>query len=100
MSNCPICLEQLSNEIKTSCNHLFCKKCLDTWLSTKHTCPLCRNLLKQPSEIINNRMNLQIDVNAEIIQSFAFHSNHFNVQETIRNYTHFDFDSDEYTFEI
>ena len=25
------------------CGHIFCKKCLDLWLSAHKTCPMCRN---------------------------------------------------------
>jgi len=39
---CPICLENLNenNTIKTTCNHIFHKSCLETW---NHNCPLCRS---------------------------------------------------------
>lgn len=39
---CPICLGNLNenNTIKTTCNHIFHKSCLETW---NHNCPLCRS---------------------------------------------------------
>ena len=40
---CSICSEQLSNPIlETSCQNLFCGKCILTWMAQKQTCPLCR----------------------------------------------------------
>jgi len=43
---CPICLEEIINERtgwKTSCGHLFHKKCLrESFLSATENCPFCR----------------------------------------------------------
>lgn len=43
---CSICLETIKkNDIKSqcvNCNNCFHKKCLDTWLQSHNTCPLCR----------------------------------------------------------
>ena len=46
-SECSICLNKINNIVKTKCNHLFCKSCLEKWLDEKlipneHNCPLCR----------------------------------------------------------
>ncbi len=39
---CPICFE-LNNDIKLiRCQHTFHKTCIDKWLTTNPTCPLCR----------------------------------------------------------
>lgn len=27
--------------VKTTCNHVYCKPCIDKWLSSHHTCPVC-----------------------------------------------------------
>lgn len=27
--------------VKTTCNHVYCKSCIDIWLSNHHTCPVC-----------------------------------------------------------
>jgi len=41
---CPICLEELSNEVATTkCNHRFHTGCLLTWrCDPSHRCPCCR----------------------------------------------------------
>ena len=49
--NCFICMENyVSNEFKRvlpNCNHYFHKRCIDKWLKTNATCPICRdNLIK------------------------------------------------------
>ena len=42
---CTICYEiQQEEDFKTlSCNHTFCKKCINAWLQINDTCPMCRN---------------------------------------------------------
>jgi hypothetical protein len=43
---CCICLiEQSSTFVKTKCNHIFHKECIDEWLKTNTTCPMCRRVL-------------------------------------------------------
>jgi len=44
-NKCPICFEKITinNSVNTDCKHLFCSGCFFRWLSTKNTCPLCRN---------------------------------------------------------
>jgi hypothetical protein len=41
---CSICYEFYddSTSINTNCNHIFHNECLQTWISTQDTCPLCR----------------------------------------------------------
>ena len=41
---CPICYEALeaSPSGATSCGHVFHNTCLNEWLLTRHTCPMCR----------------------------------------------------------
>lgn len=43
---CPICLDIIQNtSYLTECNHTYCKECLDTWLKSHITCPVCRKSL-------------------------------------------------------
>ena len=42
---CSICLEdfdETKEEYKLSCNHNYHKECIQMWLRTRTTCPLCR----------------------------------------------------------
>lgn len=41
---CAICFEN-GNMVKTDCDHIYCKKCLSTWIEHNHTCPLCREFV-------------------------------------------------------
>ena len=42
--NCAICLYDMSNHVTTTltCDHTFCRNCIDTWLGSSRTCPICR----------------------------------------------------------
>lgn len=53
---CSICLCELSrdNLITTTCNHIFHKKCIITWIGQSDTCPLCRTEYPMP---IKSRLN-------------------------------------------
>jgi hypothetical protein len=42
---CSICLLDMNDAAdihKTQCNHFFHKNCINTWFTSKVTCPLCR----------------------------------------------------------
>lgn len=45
--NCSICLDESTpNEkefVRTTCNHTFCKECINRWLNMRHRCPVCNN---------------------------------------------------------
>lgn len=42
---CSICMDSLHNPdvicVKTTCEHLFCKRCITKWLRSSRKCPLC-----------------------------------------------------------
>ena len=44
---CSICLEEMAHNIETVCKHHFHSHCLNEWLKTKDSCPMCRKVLKQ-----------------------------------------------------
>ena len=49
---CPVCLEPLkANETVRAlpCCHSFHIQCIDPWLSSDHTCPVCKHDLLQPA---------------------------------------------------
>ncbi len=42
---CPICLDTFKENLYTRtliCKHIYHKKCIDKWLKTMQTCPVCR----------------------------------------------------------
>lgn len=55
---CCICLDTIkeNNNVKTSCNHIFCFSCLLEHLKTKNTCPCCRI----PIEPVRNNNSKQL----------------------------------------
>jgi hypothetical protein len=48
-SECTICLLDYKKETKkaTECQHIFHQECIDRWLQTNNSCPLCRHVLQQ-----------------------------------------------------
>jgi len=44
---CPMCLEQMKNEVEIRCGHSFCAKCMADYIrahpSSVLTCPMCRS---------------------------------------------------------
>jgi len=53
--NCSICLEALAEQPKKlSCGHNFHSRCIDPWLSTNITCPLCRKKVAKPKTTVGN----------------------------------------------
>jgi hypothetical protein len=48
-STCTICFGGLCKGdtcIRTACNHVFHKECMDTWMERKFECPLCRQKIE------------------------------------------------------
>ena len=47
MEKCSICLNDIiDNKELLKCCHIYHKECIDEWLKTKNTCPLCRMKVK------------------------------------------------------
>lgn len=40
--DCNVCLSEVGDPVVTLCGHLYCWPCLYRWLSTNHTCPVCK----------------------------------------------------------
>ncbi|XP_062915632.1 RING finger protein 151 [Mobula hypostoma] len=43
---CTICHGVLKGPVELSCQHVFCKGCISSWLVRKHDCPCCRKKVK------------------------------------------------------
>ena len=41
--NCSICLDKVTTSTITSCNHIFCQKCIVFWIRNNHRTPICPN---------------------------------------------------------
>ena len=66
---CPICYEAVSakTQIKTSCNHVFHRTCLQRWTRDHNSCPLCRANIRPappPAPICNPEHSDFIQTNA------------------------------------
>ncbi|KAI9088412.1 hypothetical protein K1719_029861 [Acacia pycnantha] len=52
---CAICLDDFkegdTGRLLPNCNHFFHLNCIDEWLRTNKTCPLCREVVKPPPRI-------------------------------------------------
>ena len=43
LTNCSICFENMKDNIKLKCDHVYCNRCIKKWLTEKsNTCPTCR----------------------------------------------------------
>jgi len=60
---CPICLENMPSECDyvrkiNTCNHRFCGKCIEKWLGSHKTCPVCKSAVDQiASTLSSNTIN-------------------------------------------
>lgn len=66
---CAVCLNEFEDNetlrLIPKCDHVFHPDCIDAWLGTHTTCPVCRaNLVPQPGESVH-APNLNIDANGE-----------------------------------
>ncbi len=75
---CPVCHELYEKVVRepwtTPCEHEFCKSCLEKWLSSKSSCPICRSSLsladcRKQSKSCLQRLWDSIQLNASRIYS-------------------------------
>lgn len=76
-STCAICLEDYKNKEKLRklpCSHKFHKDCIDTWLSLKNNCPVCKGKpVEEPQQTPLNNMGPTPSLfnNSDIFQLFG-----------------------------
>ncbi|KAJ0079151.1 hypothetical protein Patl1_22771 [Pistacia atlantica] len=63
---CAVCLSEFEDEEKLrlipKCDHVFHPECIDAWLGSHTTCPVCRaNLVPQPGEPVPQVSELQLE---------------------------------------
>lgn len=61
---CGICLQLFSDPTTLSCNHTFCRSCINNWKNKNNTCPLCRKYItdyKSDKKIQNQIYDLVIN---------------------------------------
>ena len=50
-NECPICNEQLMEGVNVlTCGHRFHNECIESWLTSHNSCPLCRRPIVEPEE--------------------------------------------------
>ena len=60
---CFICLSGPKNPVATQCGHIFCWKCLKSWLNSKDSlsCPVCKNGIEMEKIIRLYVQNAEFD---------------------------------------
>ena len=41
-NHCPICLNNLKNNVTLPCGHSYHSECILNWIEKNNTCPICR----------------------------------------------------------
>ncbi|XP_076477413.1 breast cancer type 1 susceptibility protein homolog [Bombus vancouverensis nearcticus] len=67
---CTICLNTISEPVKTLCGHRFCRQCIQTLLQSKNAlCPLCNRAIQRRSISKDEHMILYIDGLQKLIEA-------------------------------
>jgi len=51
INECPICYDTCDSSLETCCGHVFCFKCIVQVLNYQITCPMCRGIILDVSEL-------------------------------------------------
>ena len=80
-NNCSICLVSLKDNTYTlKCNHTFHYSCLELWLNTNNTCPLCRAIINT-----HNKKIFLPDNQSNMTPHIVVNINHINNINPINN---------------
>jgi hypothetical protein len=64
--SCPICLETLDKPVlETTCQNLFCGKCILTWLQNNDKCPLCIQSITNKNIVLVNTGINTVEINTK-----------------------------------
>ncbi|XP_054786521.1 E3 ubiquitin-protein ligase ATL6-like [Prosopis cineraria] len=70
---CAVCLSEFEDHetlrLIPKCNHVFHPECIDAWLASHVTCPICRANLKPDSGEVAVRMPTQLNANELSVES-------------------------------
>ncbi|CAI4228917.1 unnamed protein product [Auanema sp. JU1783] len=69
---CAICCSTLKNPVVPSCNHPFCKDCIDLCFNkkTQIECPICRQQIKRRSCIPSESLNSLVQAYLQLARAF------------------------------
>ena len=68
---CPVCYDTKCCE-KLKCGHGLCMSCSSKWFATKTTCPMCREVVKEPAVRRYNPESIRISLQEDLEQLEAF----------------------------
>ena len=69
---CGICYTD-NDILKTNCNHLFCTKCLITWMAIKNSCPVCRSFISYTTKLTNQSPTIERRITRSMTRSKREH---------------------------
>ncbi|OXB61070.1 hypothetical protein ASZ78_013633 [Callipepla squamata] len=65
VKQCSVCHGEPKDPVQLQCNHVFCEKCIRTWLVPTHMhCPLCRVEVEDDNLIVSKELSAAIARNA------------------------------------
>lgn len=82
VQECVVCLEPVENISicrMLSCFHIFHKDCIDSWLVSQASCPLCNKRLKKREDIKINYEQQQL--HSISVDNDAFYSDHIVIRK-------------------
>lgn len=89
-NNCPICFNQITTPKETECKHIMCMACLDKWLFSHNTCPICRQIQKKIIQHKKNTStsNLEISgsINGDMLERMRVFSDFFNLNRYLNGF--------------
>lgn len=78
-NDCPICMDTISNEHITICNHKFCLNCINIWLVSHINCPICRKIIKENTIQPYSSISQSNDVSSNNVFIFARNYNFLRI---------------------